>query len=59
MKNKKLDKYLNEVWEAKERVYLDFTKSKKLSITDFIHNDIRNYPGTIYKKRKMPDKRRT
>jgi len=36
------DKYINEVWELKEKAYKDFKKSGKKNYIEFIRNELSN-----------------
>ncbi len=47
------DKYMEEVWESKERVYRDFKKSGFEHYTDFIKNELKNVQ-VIYHNKKVP-----
>ena len=47
------DKYMEEVWESKERVYRDFKKSGFEHYTDFIKNELKNVQ-VIYHNKKEP-----
>ncbi len=47
------DKYMEEVWESKARVYQDFKKSGFEHYTDFIKNELKNV-RVIYHNKKVP-----
>ena len=36
------DKYMNEVWKLKEKVYDDFKKSGKNSYIEFLREELKN-----------------